>query len=187
MHPVATQRLDAILAPDYLAGLTDLSIEEIRRRRAECQEVEVSLSYSRRIVQGRLDIVLAELRHRNDGSASDLQSLVDELPEILSEKVHASGNGRLSAYLAPGDEPELDAAILARIDAVADDRRLGDLPAASAEAVEAMVEELRSLEVDISTQRRALHERIDALQEELVHRYKERYMSGEANVDSWLS
>jgi hypothetical protein len=186
MHRVATHRLDAILAPDYLAGLTELSIDEIRRRRSECQEVEVSLSYSRRIVQGRLDIVLAEMRHRNDGSATDLHSLVDELPEILSEKVHASGNGRLSTFLAPG-EPELDPALLARVDAVADNRRLSDLPGISSAEVDGMVDELRSLEVDISTQRRALHERIDALQEELVQRYKEQYKSGEANVDSWLS
>jgi hypothetical protein len=41
MHRVATHRLDAILADDYLAGLTALPIEELRRRRSDCQEVEV--------------------------------------------------------------------------------------------------------------------------------------------------
>ena len=77
MHRVATHRLDAILAPDYLAGLTTLPIDELRRRRNDCQEVEVSLSYLRRVVQGRLDIVLAEMRHRREGSTHDLQTLVD--------------------------------------------------------------------------------------------------------------
>jgi hypothetical protein len=183
MQSVATHRLDAILAPDYLDGLTTISIDELRSRRTECQAVEVSLSYSRRVVQGRLDIVLAELKHRRDGTTSDLHTLVEELPEILSEKVHAAGFGRMSAFMAPGAEPELDPALVARIDAVADDRRLRNLTEASEEEVEALVDELRSLEVEISAQRRALFERIDALQDELVRRYK----SGEADPRSLLA
>jgi septum formation topological specificity factor MinE len=183
MHPVATHRLDAILAPDYLAGLTTLPIEELRRRRNDCQEVEVSLSYLRRVVQGRLDIVLAEMRHRREGSTHDLQTLVDELPSILSEKVHAGGNGRLSRLLSPGDDPEIDDALLARIDAVVDDRRLSNLPTSSDADIDVLVDELQSMEADISAQRRSVHERIDALQAELVRRYK----SGEANVNTLLS
>ena len=183
MHPVATHRLDAILADDYLAGLTTLPIEELRRRRSDCQEVEVSLSYLRRVVQGRLDIVLAELRHRRDGTTHDLQTLVDELPAILSEKVHAGGNGRLSRLLSPGDEPGVDDALLARIDAVADDRRLSDLSECSDADIEGLVDDLQSMESDVSAQRRAIHERIDALQAELVRRYK----TGEANVNTLLS
>ena len=41
---------------------------------------------------------------------------------------------------------------------------------------------MTDLERHVSGQRRALHERIDALQEELVRRYK----TGEASVDSLL-
>jgi hypothetical protein len=180
---VATNRLDAILAPDYVEELSALPIEEIRRRRAECDQVETSLSYSRRLVQGRLDIVAAELRHRRDGVASDLHSLIDELPEILSEKVRAGGTGRLSNLMAPGAEPELDADLAARIDAVAGDRRMSNLPSASDDEMQALVDELGSLEAEISGQRKALHDRMDLLQKELMRRYK----SGEANVDSLLS
>jgi hypothetical protein len=181
MRPVAPHRLDAILAPDYLEGLTAISMEELRNRRSECQTVEVSLSYSRRVVQGRLDIVLAELKHRQDGTTSDLHSLVEQLPEILSERVHAGGFGRMSAFMAPGAD-ELDPALAARIDAVADDRRLGNLTGASRDEVESLIDELRQLEVEISAQRKALFERIDTLQDELVRRYK----SGEADPTSLL-
>jgi hypothetical protein len=179
---VATH-LDAILAADYLEGLTTLSMEELRARRSECHTVEVSLSYTRRDVQGRLDIVLAELKHRQDGTTSDLHSLVEELPEILSENVHAGGYGRISAFMAPGSEPELDPALAARIDAVAGDERLLNLPSASKEDVEGLVDELQALEVEVSAQRKALFERIDTIQDEIVRRYK----SGEADPNSLIS
>ena len=158
-------------------------MEDLRNRRAECNAIEVSVSYSRRLVQGRLDIVLAELKHRQDGTTSDLHSLVEQLPEILSEKVHAGGFGRLSAFMAPGPEAELDPALVARIDAVADDRRLRNLTSASKEEVEALVDELRSLEMEISAQRQAVHERQNRLQDELVRRYK----SGEADPTTLLT
>ena len=47
---VVHARIDAILAPDYLDGLTSVSIEEVRARRTTCQAIEVSLSYLRRLV-----------------------------------------------------------------------------------------------------------------------------------------
>ena len=180
---MATHRLDAILAPDYLAGLTDIPIEELRSRRAECESIELSVSYSRRLVQGRLDIVLAELKHRQDGTASDLHSLVEQLPSILAEKARPGGFGRLSAFMAPGPVNDLDPALVARIDAVADDRRLRNLPSASSEEVEALVDELSSLESELSAQRAAVHERQDKLQHELVRRYK----SGEVDPSSLLT
>jgi len=182
MPGVASDRLDALLAPAYLEGLTSIPIDEVRSRRAECQNVEVSCSYLRRLVQGRLDIVLAELRRRRDGTADgDLHSLIDQLPEILSEHVHAPGNGRLSLVMAPG-EPDIGDDLKARVDAVANADVLGGLPTMSDDEVQQLVDRLTELERDVSAQRRALFERIDALQEELVRRYK----TGEASVDTLL-
>ena len=180
---VPNHRLDAILAPDFLEGLTGITIEDLRARRSECDAIGTSLSYARRLLQGRLDIVLAELKNRQDGTTSDHASLVEQLPKILAERVHAAGNGRLTAFLAPGSELEIDPDLIARIDAVADDRRLSNLPSASIEEVEALIDELSSLESEISAQRTALYKRMDALQEELVRRYR----SGEASVDSLLT
>jgi len=179
---VATDRIAVLVAPDYLAGLNTIPIEEVRSRRAECQAVEVSLSYVRRMVQGRLDIVLAELRRRQEGDTeTDLHSLVENLPKILSDHVHAPGNGRLSPLLVASD-PEVDDALVDELDAVADTDYLSELPATSDEAVQSLIDRLTTFEKAVSSQRKALHERIDALQEELVRRYK----SGEASVDSLL-
>jgi hypothetical protein len=173
-------RIDDLLAPGYLDGLTSIPIDELRSRRTECQTVEGSLSYLRRLVQGRLDIVLAELHRRQAGDeASDLSSIIDHLPEILSEKVRGSGMARPPTSVEP---LEIDPDLVSRVDGVADANRLSSLPDLDDAAVNRLSDELADLERELSSQRRALHERIDALQEELVRRYK----TGEASVDSLL-
>src|SRR5690606_19399725 len=60
-------KLEQLTAPAYLAGLTDVPLERVRAMRAECQAVENALSYVRRLAQGRLDIVGAELERRREG------------------------------------------------------------------------------------------------------------------------
>ena len=141
---------DALISPVFLADLESVPIEQVRERRAICDDAEVALSYVRRIVQGRLDILM--------GGAAD----VDHLPELLADPVRTGGPGRLSSRLAPGElPPELEAALEAAV--AADD--------------------LVALERRVSTLRRSVHVTIDALQNELVRRYK----SGEADVDSLLT
>ena len=62
-----SSELDRIFGADYLAGLEQRAITDVRAMRAECQEIETGLSYLRRLVQGRLDIVGAEQQRRRDG------------------------------------------------------------------------------------------------------------------------
>ena len=65
------RRVDRVLAPDYLVGLSQLSLEEVRARRAEAEQEEVDLSYARRLLQGRVDILRAEQDYRaTDGGIS---------------------------------------------------------------------------------------------------------------------
>jgi hypothetical protein len=180
---MGTHDLAVLLGPDYLDGITGLPMETLRSRRGDCQEVEVALSYLRRLVQGRLDIVLAALRRRADGEApSDLDALVAELPHILSDRVRSPGNGRLPTFMAP-DEVEVDQALLARLDSIAGAAELTALADVADEALATMGDELTLLEREVSATRRALFERIDAIQEEIVRRYK----TGEATVDSLLT
>ena len=61
---------------------------EVRRLRRQAEQEEVNLSYTRRLLQGRLDIVRRELQRRAE---HDGRSLVDLLPEILSEKGRGPG------------------------------------------------------------------------------------------------
>ena len=61
------RRIDRVLAPEYLDGLDGLGMEELRSRKAEAEQEETDLSYARRLLQGRLDILRAEREARKLG------------------------------------------------------------------------------------------------------------------------
>jgi hypothetical protein len=177
---MSTASLDALLAPAYLEGLPSMPIAEIRSRRDQATEVEVGLSYVRRLIQGRLDIVLAEVHQRESGGpAGDLADLVQRLPEILGERVRSPGMGRLPTLMAPA---EMELTEVHRLDEIVDADSLGTLPQRTDAELLAMVDALAEFEHQVSAGRRSAFEVIDQLQDEIVRRYK----SGEANVDSLL-
>jgi hypothetical protein len=174
-----TLDLDRLLADDYLQGLAELALAEVRGRKAECAEIEVALSYLRRLVQGRLDIVDAELRRRAGGGAANLAEVVDQLPQILAGGTRPAGVGRLTTQLAP----EVNLRVLtADLDRIIDVDRLGRLPEMTEHEVHAVADALAGLERTVSARRHRLHQRLDQLQAELVRRYR----SGEASVDALL-
>jgi hypothetical protein len=169
-----------ILDPAYVVDIGERSIEDVRAMRAECQNVETGLSYLRRVVQGRLDIVHAELtRRRSGGEPGDLSSLIEQLPAILGDHLRAPGNGRLPVSLDPGRiDPELEA----RLEALAVEADNDAITEVDEARLTATGDALAELEQDISTRRRTLFDIIDELQAEITRRYK----TGEATVESLL-
>ena len=170
-----SEDLDRVLDEDYLAGLSALDTTELKARRTECQEVEAKVSYLRRLVQGRLDIVSAELRRRESGGPpGDLSDLVEQLPQILADKVHAPGPGRMPTNLVPPDDEELTA----ELDAISGPTALGSLPDLDVEELRQIANRLRDLEQRISGQRRAVFDVIDTVQAEITGRYGDSEASG---------
>jgi hypothetical protein len=171
--------LDRLFAPDYLNGLGERSLDELRQMRAECDRAETAVSYLRRMAQGRLDIVQGILR-RGD---ADLSHVVEELATIIGGgPPRPAGPGRLPTRLAP-DMEAVDDDLTEEIDAVLDPGAIGTLPDMSHDELVALSERLMEVEARISAQRKALHERIDAVQGEIVSRYK----SGDASPDGLLT
>lgn len=172
-----------MIAPGYLQGLEGWSLDELRARRDEATEVETGLSYLRRMVQGRLDILVAEQRRRSDRThaegAGALTELVDQLPSILSEHVHAPGLGRLPALLGPG---ELDHGLEQRLENVIPAARLAAITEMADDELGQVSDGLIDLEREVSGLRRSVFEVLDKVQEEIVRRYR----TGEATVDSLL-
>ncbi len=169
------RRLDRILQDDYLAGLDQRSVEEIRRMRDDCDEEESGVSYARRVIQGKLDIVRAEVaRRQRDGE--DTGRILDALPGILGNQERSSGTPgtRISRHLVP---PHVQYH-RREIDQIADDEALSDLQDRTPEVLADIVERLATKERQLSDLRRSLFDRIDALQDELTRRYK----SGAARV-----
>ncbi|HMK12772.1 MAG TPA: hypothetical protein VK461_14370 [Acidimicrobiales bacterium] len=163
-----------------LAGLEARSIDEVRSMRADCQSLEAQVSYVRRLAQGRLDIVDAELARRREGRPpSDLAEMVAALPSTLGRHLTAPGSGKRPTTIEP---VEPDAALVEPLDRVLDVDALGSLPARSDVELGAVRQGLADVESDLSARRRVLFERLDALSAEITRRYR----TGEASVESLL-
>jgi len=172
--------LDRLLAEEYVSGIEELSMVELRARKAECSEVEGALSYLRRLVQVRLDILTAELANRASGATGEMSDLVKDLGRILAERGTRTLAGRLPSLALPDIDYDL---LTADLDAIFDVDKAGALPETGDAELRRLADAMVELERRVSTQRRALHERLDLLQGEVVRRYK----SGEASVDTLLT
>lgn len=171
-RPGGSRRIDRVLAPDYLARLTERSLAELRRLRGEAEQEEADLSYLRRMLHGRIDIVRAEQRRRAVG---DRAPLVAQLPQILAgdERRPARGLGRLDTR-APTD-PDRHRRY---VEALVADVGLSDVTNADdgklAEALAAYLAE----EAAVSELRRRVQAVVDALSAEVARRYRD----GEADI-----
>ena len=169
--------IDRVLAEDYLSDLSSRPLGEVRRLRAEADQEEADLSYLRRLLQGRLDIVRAELARRSAGST---EGLVSALASILAEETRspARGMGRHSAT-----EPSRVAPSRRRVEALAHDVELSDVTTRTDDELRAAQERVTLEESRVSARRRAVQQVVDACSAEITRRYRE----GEAAVDDLLA
>src|SRR5438874_3172564 len=179
---MASDDLERLLGPDYPGDVQSRTIGEIRSMRDECRRAEDGLSYVRRQAQGRLDIVAAELARRNEGKGpSDAADIVDQLPAILGHGVSTAGgiaNVRPTSLEPPDDAGPL----IVELEGILHLSSLSGLGQISDDELRQLVDRLTDYERLLSDRRRALHDRLDALQAEIVRRYK----TGEASVESLL-
>ncbi len=174
------QLLATVTSRTYLGQVTALDLAELRARRSECQHVEETLSYLRRVVQGELDIVVGELeRRRSGGDRDDLSDLVARLPQLLSSRVATGTGGRFTNPSAPDDDT---GSLGHELNVLMSTHDLNELPERSDDQLRIAAAELGGFEAKLSTVRRQLHDRIDEMQAELVRRYR----TGEATVDKLL-
>lgn len=171
------RRIDRVLAPDFLDHLDEAPIEEVRQRRDEAAQEESDLSYLRRMVQGRIDIVGAELRRR---SAPGSQSLVDDLPRILADAERGGPRG-LGRHL--NVEPSRADAHRRHLEALVADVDLTDVSARDETALRAALAVFEHEEAAISATRRSVQAIVDACAAEIARRYRE----GEADVSTLLA
>jgi hypothetical protein len=179
--PSTLDDLSRLLAPTYLDDVGGRSLDEIRQMRVECQEAEASLSYLRRLIQGRMDIVHAYLARPEGSDAPDLSSIVDNLAGILAGPGRPSGPGHNPILHTPDTDDMAE--LTTELDAILDADEIGLLGGRSDDQLRGLADSLGELEHRVSAERRGLHERIDTLQAELVERHK----SGRASVDGLLS
>jgi hypothetical protein len=150
---------------------------EVRRLRREAEQQEVNLSYTRRLLQGRLDIVRRELQRRAE---HDGRSLMDLLPEILSEKgrgpAHGLGRHQTVQPQSPEDYESWVNSLTKGVD-------ISAVPTLSDAVLEKAARALAEAESDLSERRRGVQQVMDGLAAELGRRYRD----GEADVAALLA
>ena len=168
--------VDALLDPGFLEGAERLPMSEVRKLRRQAEQEEVNLSYTRRLLQGRLDIVRRELQRRAD---KDGRSLLDLLPEILAEKGRgpAHGLGRHQT-VQPSAPEEFESWVNGLTDV-----ELSAITELSDAALEKAARALAGAEKGLSERRRGVQQVMDALAGELGRRYRD----GEADVAALLA
>jgi hypothetical protein len=157
-----------MLEEGYLDGLEAKPLDEVRTMHEECLEVETEVSYVRRLAQARIDIVRAELDRRSAGGS--VGDLVAMLPKILADESPRTdpAHSRLPRHLAPSP------AITWRrgLERLITDATLVNLPSLTEDELNDTVEQLRTLEGEMSERRRALHGVIDGIESNLAARHK---------------
>ncbi|HRE00636.1 MAG TPA: hypothetical protein PLV68_05015, partial [Ilumatobacteraceae bacterium] len=156
---------------------SELSLADLRAERATLQAADDAVSYVRRLVQARLDMVELERKHRLAGTQFNVD---EDLPAVLGR--HLTGGP------ARPPRPTADASdhpLAIELDELC--RRLGAdrLDELSDEQLDAVATELASFEQERSHERQVDKRfgRLDALSAELVRRYRD----GEASVDGLLA
>ncbi len=174
------QELETILDPSYLDDLGEISTKELRRRRSECEEQERGLSYARRVLQGRLDILRAELLRREEDGDATAGSLLSRLPDILGRD--QAPTDPLQARATRVDVPAEAEQYGEQVEAIVSEATMHSLPDRSAEELEELIDRLAEFEGELSGLRRQLFDLIDRIRDELAERYKD----GRADIGELL-
>ena len=175
--PGGNRRIDRVLDPRFVDGVEGLELEELRARRGEAEAEERSISYLRRMLQGRLDILRAELERRVHGGDEGMADLVAELPGILSDARLGSFTARTRIGI-----PEPSGRRRRRVERLISDETIARLPEIEVEELTRAVEALTREEEAVSANRRAVQHVVDLLRGELARRYR----NGTANVAQLL-
>ena len=182
--------IDRVLAPGYTDEIADLTLAELRERRHEAEQEEVDLSYARRLLQGRLDLLRAEqLRRRGEsgvvtpadveGERSDAELARDLVAALTSDSGPRRDHG-LGRHM--DIEPSRVGEHRRTAEQAVSDPRVSDAAHLDDEGLDDAVERLAGLEQQVSLNRQRVQQVTDALTEEVARRYRE----GELTVEDAL-
>ena len=173
------RRIDIIADPEFIDALTEIPMKDLRERRALCDGLDTELSFYRRMLHGRMDLLNFELRRR---SGAETRSLLEALPEILAG-AEAGAPLVTTGRAVPVVMPDIPDEGRRTIDHVLRDDFLAHLPSTETAELESILANIADVEQGISGQRRLVYDVYEKLQAELTRRYRE----GIADVGELLS
>lgn len=143
--------------------------------RDEARQAEAEVSFERRLCQGRIDIIEAELDRRAGGGGD--ASLVERLPEILAAE-HPSDSNPLPERAPDYSLPRNVDIPRRRLEEILGEDTIARLAQVETEEARGILEALAAFERDLSERRHRLHEVLNAIQSEIVR----RYLGGEVGI-----
>ncbi|MCT2592845.1 ABC transporter substrate-binding protein [Streptomyces sp. N2-109] len=164
----------AALWQEQEPDLPALHLPELRSLRRSAQREEADLSYVRRLLQGRIDILRAELTRRT----APTSALIDLLPQILADgpSRHRSSARHVTLGTPHGKAyRQLAEDMLGEVG-------LSDLTARTDGELRAAMARLVGYEQQVSRGRQSLQRTADGCSAEIARRYR----VGEAQVDDLL-
>ncbi|MBD0712441.1 ABC transporter substrate-binding protein [Streptomyces sp. CBMA291] len=173
-RPPVQRSAEAALSEQSVPEFGALRLPELRALRRDAQSDEADLSYLRRMLQGRIDILRAELARRTDPEAP----VLDRLSEILADVPSRHRSSARHVTLSPPRNEEyrrLASEMLSEVE-------LSDLTARTDAELDAAMGRLAGYEQQISRRRQHLQRTADGCSGEIARRYRE----GEAQVDDLL-
>ncbi len=151
-----TTRANRRPGPERNPDFETISLADLRRMRKGLKDEENHVSYWRRILQARVDVMRKQTGNRSVS--------IPQLAELLSEA--ASSHRRVAAYSL---EPFEDIEPLPNIAEIWD-RPIPD----DARSRQELLNDLHDAEHTLSEYRHELHRRIDLATAELIARYREK-------------
>lgn len=153
-----------------MSDAKSMSLTELREARSRLNADEDAVSFVRRLTQGRLDLVRAELKHRRGGEDDTAN-----LARVFGQE-HGGGSNR-----PPRDtEVPVGHPLVIALEEICEELGFGQLRTLQVAELEALEVSLAAFERERSEERKALFSSIDALTAELVSRIK----GGGADVDA---
>jgi hypothetical protein len=178
--------IDRILAPGFADDVTALDFAELRSRRHLAEQEEVDLSYARRLLQGRLDLLRAEQAQRatardgvDIGARTDAE-IARDLAAVLADQGPRADHG-LGRHLTT--DPSRVGEHRRAAEQAVDDVAASNPASLDEDGLAAAIARLSELEHAISENRHRVQAVMDLLTAEVARRYRD----GEARVEDVLS
>lgn len=163
------RRIDQIQDPSFLDDLAAVPLDDLRARRVMCDSLDTELSYYRRMLHGRLDLLAFEMRRR---AGEEEGTLIEALPRILAEGAYTSHPG-IPSRTVPVEVPDLPVPGRRLVDRALHDDFLTRLSSLSDDELRETQDFLTEVEVDVSRQRKIVYAALDVIQAEMIRRYRE--------------
>jgi anti-sigma-K factor RsiG len=161
------RRIDQVLAPGFVEGLGSLDTDEVRGRRDLARAELEYLSFLRRLLQGRRDLLRDEIDRRRTGG--EAQPVMERVISVMAEGGRGPSRGEAPMIRMP---PEEIAKARRRVERLVSDARLSDLEALSDRELDDAAGTIEREEREVSDVRKRVIEVHDSLQDEMKRRLK---------------